>query len=85
MYLGGLSGDDLNQFNQHMAPRDRDRLMPSEQSSPSSGPTRGTALQSREVPFLQAIAAKTLPAGRYPALVRLRGDLPPFLVDMEAQ
>jgi len=84
VFLKGLAGEDLSAFNRRLAGRDRERRMDTEQTSPTSGPSRGSSLQSRDVPFLQPIAANPLPGGRYPALVYLRDGPPPFLVDLNS-
>ena len=84
IYLTGLAGADLDALNRQLPGRDRERRLDSEQSSPSSGRSRGSMLQSTKVPFLEPIAAQTFPAGRFPALVYLRDGPPPFLVDLDA-
>jgi hypothetical protein len=82
IYLGGLSGTDLELFNRHRPQREMMREWVTRQTS-SAGAGRSVAESGKEVPFLTPLAAERFPAGRFPALVAVRGDVAPFLIDLD--
>lgn len=83
IFLGGLSGLDLDMFNRQLPLREHVRQWHSLQPDATSGSGKSFTESGRDALFLDSPAASRFQAGRYPALVNVRNGPAPFLVDLD--
>jgi hypothetical protein len=81
IYLGGLYGNNYKYFRNQFPEIPRQIQQIDVNPGPGAVVRNRRTVQER-VAYLEDIAVSTLPGGRYAALVYVRGEADPFLVDM---